>query len=245
MDNTPQVVVLAGGLGSRLGEAGRHCPKIMQPVEGRPFLDLLLQPLISRGMRRYVFCLGHLADPVTDHLRRRWPELEISIHVDTAPRGTAGSLLAARHMLDEVFLVVLGDTYLDIDYAAMMDLLTPDVAAVMAVSDAQDDVPGNIEIEHGRVLLYDKGADAHDHAWVDTGALLLRREALGRLRVADESVDLGALFHALIEHTALAAHVVHAAFYDIGTPARLSRFSLLVRQRQLSGPSTRHLPRPK
>ncbi|MGW3313411.1 sugar phosphate nucleotidyltransferase [Streptomyces sp. NPDC001073] len=241
----PQTIVLAGGLGSRLGDAGQQCPKIMQPVAGRPFLDFMLQPLIDRGIHRYLFCLGHLADPVVDHLRQRWPDLDVAIHIDTTPRGTAGALLTARELLDDVFLVVLGDTYLDMDYLAMTQELTPDLAGVMAVSGAVGDVPGNVEVEEKRVARYHKCTRPHSHPWVDTGVLLLRREALGHLVATDEPLDLGGLFEKLIEQGALGAYEVNNTFYDIGTPARLSRFNLLMHQTEMRRVLTRQTSQPK
>ena len=221
---SPQVVVLAGGLGARLGEAGRRRPKVLQPVAGRPFLDLMLEPLVRRDLRRFVFCLGHLAEQVVEHLTGRWPALEAAVHIDEVQRGTAGSLLAARDLLDDVFLVVLGDTYLDIDHRAMLARLTPGVMGVMAVSDVTTDVPFNVDVEGDRVVTYAK--DSPDrHGWVDTGALALRGEALDLVAAEPGPVDLAEVFRALIRRGAMAAHPLHCDFYDIGTPERLRRFA--------------------
>lgn len=219
-----QVVVLAGGRGTRLGAAGRRCPKVLQPVGGRLFVDIMLQPLLDQGFRRFCFCLGHLADQVVAHLRGHRGQLRVSWHVDAEPPGTGGTLLAARALLDEVFLVVLGDTYLDLDYGDLLDRLEPDALAVMAVTDAVAEVPGNVEFTGGRVTRYDKALGPRTR-WVDTGALVLRRAALDLLAGARHPVDLGHLFHRLIEQQALLAHPVDRPFYDIGTPDRLARFA--------------------
>ena len=147
-----QVVVLAGGLGTRLGEAGRQCPKVLQPVGGRPFLDILLGLLLGKGFRRFCFCLGHLADQVIVHIDRNWPWLAPSFHVDREPPGTGGSLYAARALLDDTFVVVMGDTYLDIEYQDVLDRLRSPALGVMAVTDAVTDVPANVEIAAGHVV---------------------------------------------------------------------------------------------
>lgn len=219
-----QVVVLAGGLGTRLGEAGRRCPKVLQPVRGQPFLDIMLVPLLDQGFRRFCFCLGHLADQVVAHLHQQWGWLRPSFHVDANLPGTGGSLLAARALLDRTFLVVLGDTYLDIGYRELLDRLAPGALGIMAVTDAATEVPGNVEFAGGRVTRYDKALGPRTR-WVDTGALVLRRRALDLLAGAPHPVDLARLFEQMIALDALLAYPVDRPFYDIGTPQRLGRFA--------------------
>ncbi|WP_078961512.1 NTP transferase domain-containing protein [Streptomyces anulatus] len=221
-----QVVVLAGGLGTRLGDLGTRLPKVLLPVAGRPFLDLLLAPLMVAGLRRFHFCLGHLAQPVLEHLRRVAAPIEVTSHVDTAQRGTAGALRAAERHLDEVFLLVLGDTLLDLPYADAPHWLhdTRDEAA-MVVTSAYSGVRPNTRVEEGRVTGYDKDATADTRTlWTDTGVCVLRRRALRRLGAEQDPVDLGVLFRALIRRRSLAAHLVDQPFTDIGTPERYSRF---------------------
>jgi NDP-sugar pyrophosphorylase family protein len=219
-----QVVVLAGGLGTRLGAAGRTCPKILQPVAGRPFVDIMLEPLVGRGYRRFVFCLGHLAERVVTYVTARWGCVDVSFHVDIEPAGTAGSLYAARELLDSTFLVVLGDTYLDIEYEAMFQRMRPDALGVMAVTNAVTEVPGNVEMAGDNLIRYDKSIGQRT-AWVDTGALVLRRQSLDLVSAAPRPTDLGQLFQELIVRDALQAHTVGERFYDIGTSQRLRDFA--------------------
>lgn len=214
---------MAGGYGTRLGQAGAACPKVLQPVAGRPFVDLLLSLLTAKGFRRFCFCLGHLAEQVVAHLEQRWPQLAPTYRVDDWPLGTGGSLIAASELLDETFLLVMGDTYLDIDYVGLLARLSPAALGVMAVTDQVTDVPPNVQINSGRVVRYDK-ATSTGASWVDTGALVLRRSAISLLRDVRAPADLCVMLTGLIDQQALLAFPVHTPFYDIGTPERLSRF---------------------
>ncbi|ATL25036.1 NTP transferase domain-containing protein [Streptomyces formicae] len=226
-----QVVVLAGGLGSRLGELGTHLPKILLPVAGRPFLDLLLAPLLDAGLSRFHFCLGHLADPVLEHLHRLPEPIEATSHIDTVPRGTGGALRAAAPYLNETFLLVLGDTLLDIPYADAARWPGRRDEAAMVVTSADTGVHPNTRVQDGRVSAYDKNAHAQNATdpdgstlTTDTGVCVLRRDALRHLAQHEDPVDLGVLFRALIRRRALAAHLVDRPFTDIGTPERYTRF---------------------
>lgn len=220
----PQVVVLAGGLGTRLGELGRNRPKVLQPVMGRPFVDFMLAPLVEQGFRRYVFCLGHLADQVVAHLRPRREKLGLTFHVDEEARGTGGALVAARTLLDERFLLVLGDTFLDVRYASMAAAMPPDGLGVMAVTDAATGVPRNARVKDGLVVAYDKALGSAA-GWVDTGAALLERRALDLLEDTSAPTDLAALLGPLARKRTLGAYTTHERFYDIGTPRRLEEFA--------------------
>ncbi|MFF0223193.1 sugar phosphate nucleotidyltransferase [Streptomyces sp. NPDC004629] len=220
-----QVAVLAGGKATRLGELTVRRPKILMPVAGRPFLDLLLAPLLDAGLRRFHFCLGHLAQPVLDRLDRLPAPIEVTAHVDTSPRGTAGALRAAVPHLDDVFLLVLGDTLLDIPYADAARWLGPRDEAAMVLTSAATGVRPNTRVHDGRVTRYDKdAAQDPDTLWTDTGVCVLRRDALRHLEPHRDPVDLGALFRALVRRRALAAHLVAEPFTDIGTPERYARF---------------------
>lgn len=237
-----QVVVLAGGLGTRLGTAGQTRPKVLQPVHGRVFLDIMLEPLRHQGFRRFCFCLGHLAGQVVEHVEVNLRWLDPSFQIDAGQLGTGGSLLAARGLLDDVFLLVLGDTYLDISYADLVGRLIEDALGVMVVTDAVTEVPGNVEFAGGRVIRYDKRLGGRTR-WVDSGVLVLRRQALDLLAGTPYPVDLSMLFQRLIARRGLLVQPTHLPFFDIGTPQRLARFAAYVGARPPKGPVPRS-PRP-
>ncbi|MGP4014927.1 sugar phosphate nucleotidyltransferase [Saccharopolyspora sp. 5N708] len=214
-----QAVVLAGGLGTRLGPLAERVPKVLQPVDGRPFLHLMLEPVVRAGLRRFHFCLGHLAEQVLPELAK--VPGTATATVDPEPRGTAGALRAARSALDETFLLVLGDTYLDVDYAAVAAALPGDAGGLMVVTSADSGVTRNTIVRAGRVTSYDKSAGGA--GWTDTGVCVLRRTALDGLDGLPDPLDLSTLFRALIAHRELAAWQVAAPFIDIGTPERYAR----------------------
>lgn len=217
-----QVVVLAGGLGTRLRGVGETLPKAMRPIGDRPFLDVMLAPLIRSGHRRFHFCLGHLADDVAGHLEQQPAMLDITTTVEQVAQGTAGALVGAIDHLDETFLLVMGDTYLDVDYARVLTMLPDEAAAMLLVTSTWSDVPANVMLEGARVSEYRKAGVAG--GWTDTGASLIRRSALQALGSPAMPVDLSSMFERLIEQRRLFAEITDARFVDIGTPDRYRDF---------------------
>jgi mannose-1-phosphate guanylyltransferase/phosphomannomutase len=109
-----KAVVLAGGKGTRLGLTDR--PKAMVPVGGRPLLERLVETARTGGFDEFVFLTGHMGEVIADHFGDG-SRFGVGIaHVrEDQPLGTAGAIRAARDLLTEPFLVLYGDTLLDVD----------------------------------------------------------------------------------------------------------------------------------
>jgi NDP-sugar pyrophosphorylase family protein len=240
-----QVVVLAGGIGSRLGQESRDRPKVLQDIGGRAFLELLLEPAAASGLRRFHFCLGHLGDQVAGHLNRLaarpGPAAGWEITTETEPvrMGTAGALLHSAHRLDDSFLLLLGDTYLPVDYGPLFGLFPPDALGMMVLTRAPGEVPPNVALHGTTVTGYDPCGIPG--GWTDTGVTLLRRRALDLLdRIPRPGtagpVDLAVLYRRLIDHRALAATTIGERFFDIGTPERRQALITELGTRRAAGP---------
>ena len=117
------VVILAGGLGSRLAGELKGKPKLMAPIDGEPYLDFALRWLSSFGAHRIVLALGHLAAEVETYVEAHfYNDLEIVCMVEPEPLGTAGGLAHACEALhSDQILVMNGDSFVDADLCAMMD----------------------------------------------------------------------------------------------------------------------------
>jgi NDP-sugar pyrophosphorylase family protein len=224
-----QVVILAGGMGERLGALSESCPKALQQVGGRPFIHHLLDRLRGHGFHSFHLCLGHLADQVlqeVDEYRARAPSFALTYHVDPAPLGTGGALKSGADALDSDFLLVMGDTLVDFDLPQLVDALGPHDLGLMLTTTARCGTTPNTRVRAGRVVQYSRSPRSTAGYLTDTGALMLRRSALSHIpQSVGLRFDLGVLHRKLIESHALAAMVTDRPFYDIGTPDRLKRIS--------------------
>ena len=117
------VVILAGGLGTRLSGELKGKPKLMAPINGKPYLDFALRWLSSFGAYRVVLALGHLATEVVTYVEDHfYKDLEIVCKVEREPLGTAGGLAhACEATKSDQLLVMNGDSFVDADLCALMD----------------------------------------------------------------------------------------------------------------------------
>ena len=85
-----EAIVLAGGLGTRLRSTVPDLPKVMAPVCGRPFLEIVLSSL-PEGLRRAILSLGYLAHRCQGHFGPRFAGIDLAYEVESAPLGTGGA----------------------------------------------------------------------------------------------------------------------------------------------------------
>jgi MurNAc alpha-1-phosphate uridylyltransferase len=217
------VALLAGGLATRLGPITTTIPKALVEVAGRPFIDHQLLLLARNGVRRVVLCLGHLGEQVERHLGASAHGLDLVYSHDGARLlGTGGALRLAAPLLGEVFWVMYGDSFLDIDYAAVLaDFRRRDPLGLMTViaNNNQWD-RSNALFRDGRLVCYDKRRPRPEMAHIDYGVALLEGAVLDRIP-ADRPSDLGDLYHELVAEGRMVGHEVTRRFYEIGSPAGL------------------------
>lgn len=108
-------VILAGGLGTRLRETVPDLPKPMVPINNRPFLEYQLDYWIEQGISKFILSVGYLKDSIINHFGRNYNGATIEYIIEFEPLGTGGGLLLAAKNLDDAFLVLNGDTFIEVD----------------------------------------------------------------------------------------------------------------------------------
>ena len=231
-----QVVILAGGKGTRLAPLTDSLPKALVPVAGRPFADRQLALLRAGGATRILYSIGHLGGRIRDHVGDGARHGLAVDYVEDGPEplGTGGALRAALDAgaLAERFLVTYGDSYLPIDLRPVMAALAASgAAALMTVfrNDGRWD-GSNVAVRDGRVLLYDKRARHPevplDH--IDYGMLALTRGFVAEHLPPGEAVDLAEPLYRLSRAGGLAAHPVATRFWEVGSHAGLAELEAAI-----------------
>ncbi len=224
------VCLLAGGLGTRLGETVRDTPKPLLEVAGAPFLVHQMRLLASHGVERVVLCVGYLGELIEERIGAECAGIQIAYSYD-APEldGTLGAIRRAAPLLGERFLVLYGDTYLRVDYAgaarAWEESGLPAMMAVLRNEGRWD--TSNAIYADGRVIAYDKGAPTPTMYWIDYGLGGLDAAALDR--VPPEETDLAGLYHDLAGAGELCGYEATERFYEIGTPDALAEADTFLR----------------
>ena len=222
--STVPVALLAGGMATRLRPITETIPKAMVEVAGRPFIDHQLDLLQRNGVRRVVMCLGYRGQQLERHAgdgAARGMEIAYAYDGETL-MGTGGAIRRALHLLGDTFWVMYGDSYMDIDYRAVLahfDGSGADALMTVLRNGNRWDT-SNVVFRDGRLVRYDKKHRTPDMDYIDYGVALLRRGAAERIPT-DRPYDLAELYTALVSEGRMIGHEVTNRFYEIGTPAAL------------------------
>ena len=177
----PPVCILAGGVGSRLGERVAVRPKPLLEVAGEPFLCHQLRLLAGSGADRVVICVGYLGELIEETIGPERFGLRIDYSYDGPDLdGTLGAIRRAHELLGARFLVLYGDSYLRVDYrAAAAAWRSSGLLGLMAVyrNDGRFDT-SNAVLAGDRVVAYDKASPVPSMCWIDYGLGGLRSSAL-------------------------------------------------------------------
>lgn len=233
MSNMPPVAVLAGGLATRMRPLTERVPKAMLDVAGEPFIAHQLRMLRREGIGRVVLCVGFLWEQIESFVGdgSRFG-LSVGYAVD-GPRllGTGGALRATLDRLGPEFVVMYGDSWLDVPFRPIVDAFRNSAQpALMTVfrNDGQWD-RSNVWFEDGRIRIYDKRTPLPQMRHIDWGLGVLSAAAVAA-RPAGEPFDLADLYGELSRSDRLAGYEVTTRFYEIGSVEGLRETDALLRE---------------
>jgi D-glycero-D-manno-heptose 1,7-bisphosphate phosphatase len=232
-----QAVILCGGLGTRLGGLTAETPKPLLPVDGNPFLDVLLFELGRHGIARILLLAGFAAHKMQEYalttpLRARFG-LELDVSVEPQRAGTGGALWHARDRLDDAFLLLNGDSWFDINLLELARHADdPSATVVIAVRHLADASRfGVVEIDKSRVTRFHERPAHSGEGFVSGGVYACQRALVDSL---DPVCSLEAdVFPCFARQGKLLAISFDGYFIDIGVPDSFARAGREIpRQRQ-------------
>jgi NDP-sugar pyrophosphorylase family protein len=236
--STLPVLILAGGLGTRLRPVVADRPKGLAPIGEKPFLEIQIELLREQGADRFVLCVGHRAEQIREHFGdgRRWG-VRIDYSIETGELlGTAGALKLAEARFDPQALVLNGDTYFALDYRRLVERHRAErrgegVLATIALAQTPDPSRcGNVVLDPSQRYLLgflekDLGRKQPSR-WLNAGAYVLERELLDRLSPGRPySLERDVFPEILRTGGRIAALTGEELFLDIGTPEGLGAFA--------------------
>jgi mannose-1-phosphate guanylyltransferase len=215
-----KAVLLAAGLGTRMGDLTRTTPKCLLPVGGAPLLGRWFEQLAASGVESVLVNTHHLAEQVRDYVAAQPLPLEVALAHEEELLGSGGTLAANRGFLagEEAFLVVYADNASTVDLAQLLGAHRGDSAATLGLFRVPDpENRGVIELDGGgRVVDFAEKPEhpRSDLAWA--GLLVGTGELLDAIP-AHRPCDLG--HHVLPGLLGRMCGVIVDGYHaDIGTP---------------------------
>jgi NDP-sugar pyrophosphorylase family protein len=232
--NNVKATMLVGGLGTRLRSVVAAKPKVLASIGEKSFLELLIRQLRAQGIRDLVMCTGYLADQIESTFGdgSTW-DVAIEYSKEEAPLGTGGAVkLAQRYLQDEAeFLVLNGDSFLEVDFQRLMAFHRQqrDAIATMAVLRVENASRyGTVDVnENGRVICFAEKTGREAPGLINGGIYIFDHSVLEQIPDGPSSLERDVFPKLLAQR--VYAQEQRGTFIDIGTPADYARAQELLR----------------
>ncbi len=223
------MVIMAGGMGTRLRPHTENCPKPLLLVAGKPMLEHIIERAKLEGFTYFVLAVHYLGHLVESHFGSG---ARLGVQIDylreESPLGTAGALSLLKPLSASPFVVTNGDVITDIRYGELLDFHTRHTAiATMAVRVHEWQHPfGVVQTQGIDIVGFEEKPIARSH--INAGVYVLEPAALKVLE-SDAQCDMPTLFERLQkggERTV--AYPMHEPWLDVGRPDDLRLANITV-----------------
>jgi histidinol-phosphate phosphatase family protein len=173
-----QVVILCGGLGTRLKPLTNFTPKPMVLINNKPFLHYLIEQLVNQGLRRFVLLIGYLGNQISDYFGdgSNW-NLEIKYSEGPADWDTGRRIWEARDKIDSLFFLLYSDNFVQFSFPKLLKLFKSNNFPINLLLAPK--VNGNIKVScDGKVIDYDKNRFGIGFDYVELGYMIVRKNAV-------------------------------------------------------------------
>tara|TARA_B100000945_G_C20411140_1_gene612630 strand:+ start:1089 stop:1796 length:708 start_codon:yes stop_codon:yes gene_type:complete len=230
------IVILAGGLATRLNPITKTIPKSLVKVAGEPFIAHQLRELARQGIGNVVICVGHLGNQIEEFVKDG-SEYGLCVKYSYETKnllGTGGAVKNALHLLNDDFFILYGDSWLEIDYSSVYkSFYSSSCSALMTVfrNEGRWDL-SNVEMDGKRIKFYSKTKHNHRMTHIDYGLGILKQEVFGQY-LQEAKFDLAEVYETLSESGRLASFEAKKRFYEIGSYEGLKEMNRMIKQKKI------------
>jgi len=230
------VVILSGGLATRMRPVTEKIPKSMIDVAGRPFIEWQLAMLSNQGIKNVFLCVGYLGEMIEDCVgdgARYGLNVTYSYDGDKL-LGTGGAIKKIEKLLPDAFFILYGDSYLELSYRSIEEVfLASDKQGLMTVYENHDLLDSsNVFFQNGVLENYSKKNKTPDMCHIDYGLGILQKNVLQDFP-KDHAFDLADVYETLVKNNQLLGYEVFNRFYEIGSPSGLSELCKKIKKEEI------------
>ena len=215
LDN--EVILMAGGLGSRLGDLTKDVPKPLLHIANKPILEIILDAFLEQGFHRFHIAVNYKANLIEQHFGngRQWGA-NIKYLREDKRMGTCGALSLLKERPQKPFIVMNGDLLTRLQFKQLLDFhIANESMATMTVRDYDVQIPFGVIHSEGSSIkaISEKPIERY---FVNAGIYVLNPECLDRVP-PDQFYDMTSLFQTLLtEKQKVSTYSLEGYWIDIG-----------------------------
>jgi D-glycero-alpha-D-manno-heptose 1-phosphate guanylyltransferase len=179
-----EIIILAGGFGTRLSHIISDVPKPMAPIRGTPFLVFVLEYISQFRFNKIIMATGHKSKIIEEYFGNNYKGIDIVYSVEKEPLGTGGAIKKAlSYCVGENVCVINGDTYFDVDLNIMRDFHKKENAKLtIGLKEMLNfDRYGTVEIENDDVVRFNEKKPLKE-GYINGGVYFIKRDGLNDVK---------------------------------------------------------------
>ena len=225
-----EVIILAGGLGTRLKEVIKELPKCLAPIGEKTFLYFCLENLKKQGFEKFIFALGYQSEKVINYIESQNFGIDYKFSVEEEQLGTGGCIKKAfTQCKSEDVLVVNGDTffYFDINSFFKFHILQESIFSIALTQVNNNERYGSVEIDKNAEVIAFKEKNNSNNSNINTGFYFVNKKFNFNNFPDKFSIEKD-FFEDKNRNIKIYAKVFNGDFLDIGTPDDYSKSEAFV-----------------
>ncbi len=174
------VVILCGGLGTRLKTLFPNTPKALASINGVPFLDKLMKIINKQGFEKFILCVGHLKQQIIDRYSKT-TNFDVRYSLETDQLGTGGAIKNALPLIENKFFIDISDS--NIRYTVNIGVFSlknnADISIVISPADIERDDVGNIVIDkNNKIISFSEKTKKTPRHYINAGIYVINKSAV-------------------------------------------------------------------
>ncbi len=223
-----QVIILAGGFGTRLQSVVKDVPKPMADISGKPFLSYLLTHLKNFGATDVVLSVGYLQEKIVEHFGDYFLGMKVSYAREDKPLGTGGAIVNSLQFIDKnkPVVVVNGDTFLQINYQNLLKFFAEKKSRLTLVLRKMDDCSryGRVVIDENSLIQnFEEKSSEQKSGFINGGIYVLDPKIFSEFAISESFSFESDFLMKNLKSLEPQGFTVNEYFIDIGIPDDYAR----------------------
>lgn len=214
-----EAIILVGGYGKRLSHIISDVPKPMAPVNGRPFLEYILDELIDQGITKVTLAVGYKREIIENYFKNEYKGIKVIYSIEDTPLFTGGAIKKALSKCnnDHIF-IINGDTFFKVNLKDMQDYHIQHCADITVAKKLMHnfDRYGTVECLNKRIIKFHE-KKLTESGYINGGVYLLKKDVLACIKNQQFSFELDIMGKMLTDLN-IYAYKSKGYFIDIGIP---------------------------
>lgn len=214
------IIILAGGLGTRLRSVVSDVPKVMAPVNNKPFLEYILEYINKFDFENVILAVGYKSEIIENYFEDKYKKLHLIYSKETEPLGTGGAIKKAMsYSKEENIFVINGDIIAKIDYNKFFENIKDNsLKNVIAIKEmTKFSRYGIVEIDEKGIVKKFKEKQYTEKGYINVGAYILNKKNFTNIPEEKFSIEKD-YFEKIVDKKTISTYKYDGIFLDIGIP---------------------------